>query len=170
MDEDSPTEDDLSPPVDWEQGDMTIEEYTSFIQGTFLSYHKEDQDFWMQYCGFWPWSLEQWLVSGMRQDITSELMDVLEHREDEIMGSPDMFDMPWDELVDAAQDAEDMITLRRNSDVASFKPVFDLGYKNKGFTVNNQGFVIVHTDGACRGNGTANAKGGIGVWFGHNHV
>lgn len=30
-------------------------------------------------------------------------------------------------------------------------------------------FVIVYTDGACENNGKANAKAGIGVWFGHNH-
>lgn len=78
--------------------------------------------------------------------------------------------MPWEELRDAAQDAEDMVTLRRNADSTSFKPVFHLGYRNKGFSVNNHGFVIVHTDGTCPGSGTANAKGGIGVWFGHHNV
>ncbi|KAB0801286.1 hypothetical protein PPYR_05640 [Photinus pyralis] len=30
-------------------------------------------------------------------------------------------------------------------------------------------FVVVYTDGACENNGRANAKAGIGVWFGHNH-
>ncbi|KAG5875048.1 hypothetical protein JTB14_026180 [Gonioctena quinquepunctata] len=35
---------------------------------------------------------------------------------------------------------------------------------------NKEGdFVVVYTDGACENNGKANAKAGIGVWFGDNH-
>lgn len=30
-------------------------------------------------------------------------------------------------------------------------------------------YVVVFTDGACENNGRANAKAGIGVWFGNNH-
>lgn len=41
--------------------------------------------------------------------------------------------------------------------------------KNIVFNRDDNGFVIVYTDGACEGNGQKNAKAGIGVWFGQNH-
>lgn len=36
------------------------------------------------------------------------------------------------------------------------------------FEIEND-FVVVFTDGACENNGKANARAGIGVWFGKNH-
>ncbi|GLG92318.1 Uncharacterized protein GBIM_00039 [Gryllus bimaculatus] len=37
------------------------------------------------------------------------------------------------------------------------------------FRVNEDGYVIVYTDGACEKNGRCGAKAGIGVWFGDSH-
>jgi len=37
------------------------------------------------------------------------------------------------------------------------------------FTVDEEGYVIVYTDGACTGNGKKGAAAGIGVWFGDGH-
>jgi hypothetical protein len=37
------------------------------------------------------------------------------------------------------------------------------------FTCDRNGHVIVYIDGACPGNGTHGARGGIGVWFGDHH-
>uniref|UniRef100_A0A1B6GSK7 Ribonuclease H1 n=1 Tax=Cuerna arida TaxID=1464854 RepID=A0A1B6GSK7_9HEMI len=39
----------------------------------------------------------------------------------------------------------------------------------QGFIVDQEGFVIVYTDGACSNNGRTGAKAGVGVWFNHNH-
>jgi len=36
-----------------------------------------------------------------------------------------------------------------------------------GFTVDDEGFTIVYTDGACSNNGREGAKAGVGVWWGH---
>ncbi|KAF8318509.1 hypothetical protein DL93DRAFT_2075991 [Clavulina sp. PMI_390] len=32
--------------------------------------------------------------------------------------------------------------------------------------LSNEGWNLIYTDGACRGNGKANARAGVGVWFG----
>lgn len=37
------------------------------------------------------------------------------------------------------------------------------------FTIDDDGYVVVFTDGACSSNGKTGAKAGIGVWFGTNH-
>lgn len=37
------------------------------------------------------------------------------------------------------------------------------------FDRDENGYVIVYTDGACENNGKPNARAGLGVWFGHNH-
>ncbi|XP_033333264.2 ribonuclease H1-like isoform X2 [Megalopta genalis] len=37
------------------------------------------------------------------------------------------------------------------------------------FITDDNGYVIVYTDGACRSNGRRNAQAGLGVWFGEDH-
>lgn len=37
------------------------------------------------------------------------------------------------------------------------------------FVMDEKGFVVVFTDGACSSNGKAGAKAGIGVWFNYDH-
>ncbi|XP_066595871.1 ribonuclease H1 isoform X1 [Prorops nasuta] len=37
------------------------------------------------------------------------------------------------------------------------------------FSIDDNGYVNVYTDGACTSNGRKNAQAGIGVWFGDNH-
>ncbi|XP_073829125.1 ribonuclease H1 [Musca autumnalis] len=47
-----------------------------------------------------------------------------------------------------------------------------VGLKHIGeysFNIDDEGFVIVYTDGSCFNNGKANACAGFGVWFGDNH-
>ncbi|KAL7305197.1 hypothetical protein TKK_0002586 [Trichogramma kaykai] len=38
-----------------------------------------------------------------------------------------------------------------------------------GFLEDENGYIEVYTDGACKFNGRGNAKAGFGVWFGDNH-
>ena len=38
------------------------------------------------------------------------------------------------------------------------------------FIIDDDGFVVVFTDGACINNGTPNAQAGIGIWFGYGHT
>lgn len=42
----------------------------------------------------------------------------------------------------------------------------NLPYK---FITDDEGMVVVYTDGACSKNGRMGAKAGVGVWFNHNH-
>ncbi|XP_033341720.2 ribonuclease H1 isoform X2 [Megalopta genalis] len=37
------------------------------------------------------------------------------------------------------------------------------------FTIDDDGYVNVYTDGACSSNGYKNAQAGLGVWFGQDH-
>lgn len=37
------------------------------------------------------------------------------------------------------------------------------------FLTDEEGYVIVYTDGSCLSNGQKGAKSGIGVWFGDDH-
>lgn len=41
--------------------------------------------------------------------------------------------------------------------------------QEKNFTIGNEDYVDVYTDGACSSNGRRGAQAGIGVWFGDNH-
>lgn len=41
--------------------------------------------------------------------------------------------------------------------------------KNMEFPINKDGYVLVYTDGSCRGNGKASAVAGYGVYFDENH-
>jgi hypothetical protein len=93
------------------------------------------------------------------------------HREDVYQGIPKWIwnsDFSWQEIVDSAEDAEWLIDLyRQNSRIGKYENRrYD--YEN-GLTVDRHGYVIVYTDGSCPGNGQYGAKGGIGVWFGHDH-
>lgn len=160
----------LTDPWYWSQSDKPVEWYAKYIKKNYASFCGKHKYFWMRHYGFYPSNLEDLFLFGIRHDISSEMDNILKIRSAKKIEYPNIFKMTWQELVDTAQDAEAIITLRRNSDRTLFKPVFHFGYRNKGFPINNRGFVIVHADGACSGNGTANAKGGIGVWFGHNHV
>lgn len=37
------------------------------------------------------------------------------------------------------------------------------------FVIDDDGYVVVYSDGACPFNGQDQARGGIGVWFGYQH-
>ncbi|KAL5289248.1 RNASEH1.2 family protein [Megaselia abdita] len=41
--------------------------------------------------------------------------------------------------------------------------------KNIEFSINKDGYILVYTDGSCRGNGKASAVAGYGVYFDDNH-
>lgn len=41
--------------------------------------------------------------------------------------------------------------------------------KNLEFSINKDGFILVYTDGSCRGNGKSSAVAGYGVYFDDNH-
>lgn len=45
----------------------------------------------------------------------------------------------------------------------------NVGVDLSKFQVDDEGYVVVYTDGACTQNGRRGAKAGIGVWFGDNH-
>jgi hypothetical protein len=36
-------------------------------------------------------------------------------------------------------------------------------------TFDKEGYCVVYTDGSCLNNGHANARAGVGVWFGDNN-
>lgn len=102
-----------------------------------------------------PNTRSRYLWNGMSQAI----FDYLPHdiRRGEVL-------LCWYELKDAARDAERLYNLmrRRYDNWFGSMTFYDNPY---GFIVDHDGFVVVYTDGACPGNGTVHARGGIGVWF-----
>lgn len=99
----------------------------------------------------------RWLLAGIHDSIFNEL-------------SPDIkafrYYMTFDELADVVQDAEYLSTMRMR-----LTPRFYFADKveeenEDGFMVDEDGHIIVYTDGACPRNGQPGAQGGIGVWFG----
>lgn len=42
-------------------------------------------------------------------------------------------------------------------------------YNSANFEVDQEGYVVVYTDGSCRYNGQPYAKAGLGVYFGPGH-
>ncbi|CAK9799909.1 Ribonuclease H1 [Anthophora quadrimaculata] len=42
--------------------------------------------------------------------------------------------------------------------------------KTSDYIIDSDGYVNVYTDGACSSNGRKNARAGIGVWFGDDHL
>lgn len=74
-------------------------------------------------------------------------------------------DPTWEELVDAAQDAEWLYYLMNPK---TWQPPVDY-YNDGDFDVDHDDFAIVYTDGSCLRNGQPDAQAGIGVWFGKNH-
>lgn len=58
--------------------------------------------------------------------------------------------------------------------VVNKRTKMDSGLPNKNanlktLSVDDEGYVVVYTDGACTKNGRKAAKAGIGVWFGNSH-
>lgn len=71
---------------------------------------------------------------------------------------------------------ENLITRINSSEVRNLDTVTEppskkikVDYDPEGLVTNDEGFVIVYTDGACSKNGKMGAKAGIGIWFNDNH-
>ena len=75
--------------------------------------------------------------------------------------------LTWSELVEAVQDAEWLSTLlyRKQHYIGSRTS----RRNEEKFQVDDDGHVIVYTDGACLRNGQPDAQAGIGVWFDYDH-
>jgi ribonuclease HI len=63
----------------------------------------------------------------------------------------------------------DQIMKRRTSSSSEEADASPPQKKSKYDFSENNGYVVVYTDGACENNGKPGAKAGIGVWFGNNH-
>ncbi len=105
---------------------------------------------------FYPRSIAG-VLKGLRHDLYIELPDSLKNVE-----------VGWRELIDRAEDTEWLVDILNGS---SFKSKYEIHRRidKYGLVNDREDFVIVYVDGACPGNGRQNAKGGIGVWFNHDH-
>lgn len=114
------------------------------------------------YCGFDDCRencIKEWLVDGILHRIRKRLRsDIVE----------DIDDFTLQGVILAVQDAEFLSSLyyKEHTYVGEEVSV----YNSEDFEVDNNGHVIVYTDGACPRNGQAGAKGGIGVCFGPNNA
>jgi len=64
---------------------------------------------------------------------------------------------------------EDRLVSNKSSKHEDGHISFNSGADLSNFSVDEDGFVIVYTDGACQANGKFGAKAGVGIWFGENH-
>jgi hypothetical protein len=103
--------------------------------------------------------IKKWtLLDGLNQEVYDELNSNLKH---------DNEDITWTELVEGVQDAEWALSLRcRQSHRFGSRTS---PYNEGKFQVDQDGNVIVYTDGACLRNGQPGAQAGIGVWFDYDH-
>ena len=67
-----------------------------------------------------------------------------------------------------------MIFLDENGPPPSKRPHSEVvrkqvNVKNDGLKYDEDGYVVVYTDGACENNGKTNAKAGYGIFWGDNH-
>lgn len=150
----------------WEQNKyMSVSEYATYVRKYWPS--KSNGALWRKQfgCYFDPDSMEEWFEDGLNYHVSKELQRILRYRNVSSNG------LTLNELLDVAQDAEDLLTLltRSKGSVEFLVDRYSHRYRNRGFHVNDNGFVIVYIDGACLRNGTSNAKAGIGIWFADDH-
>ena len=102
---------------------------------------------------------KEWLFDGMRKEIWNSMRRKIKNKN---------YDPNWNEVVEAAEDAEwlDELCYRQSYFVARSVKHRDVG---DDFDIDRDGFVRVYADGACFRNGQPNAQAGIGIWFGRQH-
>ena len=100
-------------------------------------------------------------LSGIRTEIAEEMPNDLAFYKKE--------NLNWNDLVEVGQDAEWLWSLRDRKKRAQSYGVKTSRNNSQDFKVDEEGFVVVYTDGACSGNGQIGAKAGFGVWFGDGH-
>ncbi len=64
---------------------------------------------------------------------------------------------------------EDRVVGVKRSRVGGEASSFNTGVDLSQFTTDEEGYVVVFTDGACSKNGNRGARAGVGVWFGDGH-
>ena len=146
--------------MNWKQRrNQPIRDFVQFINDKFVEEYGRVDHFDQDFNLFRRSTKTECLLNGMKPYIYKEM------RDDVINDSN--FDLTWNEVVEAAEDAEWLSSLRfRNLNYVGAKT----NRRNpEHFRVNKEGFVIVYTDGACLRNGQPDAQAGIGVWFGPDH-
>ncbi len=138
---------------------QSIRDFVEFINEKFVEEYGRVDNWDKEFCLFRRNTKTECLLNGMKPHIYNELRDEVINDEH--------FELTWNEVVEAAQDAEWLWSLR-------FRQTNCVGAKTprrnpEGFRVNRDGFVVVFTDGACLRNGQSGAQAGIGVWFGQDH-
>lgn len=100
------------------------------------------------------------LFKGMRPEIFKKMRaDIKNPKKDSL----------WSEITEAAQDAEWLWSLHhRRTNFVGLK-LSSASYTQHDFSLDDDEYVIVYTDGACLRNGQPNADAGLGVWFGEDH-
>ena len=100
-------------------------------------------------------------LRGLKSEITKGMPNSLDYYK--------KANLNWNDLVELAQDAEWLWSLRDRKERARSYGVKTSRNNSQHFKVDKEGFVVVYTDGACAGNGQTGAKAGYGVWFDDGH-
>lgn len=132
-----------------------VARFVTYIDRTFKS-RFPDEGTNKKFRDFRGETKKEWLKEGLRE----ELFDLICF---DVRNGRDKY-FTWKDMIEAAQDAEYLFNLRNPPAVPRVSK-----YNDSNFAVDRDGYVIVYTDGACLGNGTSTAMGGIGVYFGPDH-
>ena len=101
---------------------------------------------------------ERWLVEGILDPIHENLSPNIQEFNN---------DLTLDQVVQAVLDAEWLLTMEQSENDYFGEAVSR--NNEDDFQVDQNGHIIVYTDGVCNKDGQPGAKGGMGVWFGKDH-
>lgn len=99
------------------------------------------------------------LIEGIREEISNKMRGEIKDQKEEFL---------WSTLTEAAQDAEWLWSLHHRKTHRGGMAL-SRSYNFQDFSLDDDGYVIVYTDGACLRNGQPDAVAGLGVWFGEDH-
>ena len=150
--------------MQWNQREgSSVATYAKFIRSQYVCKHNRNSLWSRKFGSFNPDSKEDWFKAGLLEDVSDEMQRIMHCRD--LCNE----DLSLNQLVDVAQDAADLLMLYEKKNRCGTE-INGYAYKLDDFSINEYGYAVVYTDGACPGNGTSNVRAGVGVWFGENHV
>ena len=99
-----------------------------------------------------------WLLNGILEEIKPYVVA------DQLTGIKN-----WHHIIAVVQKAEAIAILQKKLEYKHQPTYLENSIVKDAQQVDEDGFLIIYTDGACLNNGRRDAKAGIGIWFGRDH-
>lgn len=101
---------------------------------------------------------KEWLLNGILEEIKPFVIA------DRMAGIKN-----WHQVISLVQKAEAIAVLQQKLEYKHQPTNLEHSIVKDAEQVDENGFLIIYTDGACLNNGRRDAKAGIGIWFGRDH-